>query len=86
MPIRKYRTIEEMNAERRWLATGDPAIPRKIRFLWELSERLVAPVGLCIPRGVRKYHSVEEAEADRQRWEQTRVDLIAENRKRQRNR
>lgn len=55
---------------------GDPAIPRRIRYLWRLSEALLAPVGTCIPRGVRKYHSIEEANADRDRWEQERVDRI----------
>ena len=76
MPVRKYRSIEAMNRDRQWLETGDPAIPKKIRALWTLSERLVGSVGTCIPRGVRKYRSIEEANADRDRWEQERVDRI----------
>ena len=76
MPIRKYRTLEEMNREPRWLPTGDPSIPRKIRYLWRFSELLLQPVGTCAPRGVRKYRSIEEAAADRDRWEQERVDRI----------
>ena len=76
MSVRKYRSLEEMNRDRRWLSAGDPAIPRKIRYLWDMSERLVQPVGLCIPRGVRKYRSGEEADADRDRWEQERVDRL----------
>jgi hypothetical protein len=55
---------------------GDPAIPLVIRDLWDLSERLLWPVGTCIPRGVRKYRSIEEANADRDRWEQERVDRL----------
>ena len=63
MPLRKYRTLEEMNGEPRWLPTGDPSIPKKIRYLWGFSELLLGAVGTCIPRGVRKYRSIEEATA-----------------------
>ncbi len=76
MPIRKYRSIEEMNREPRWLPTGDPSIVQKIRYLWRFSERLLHPVGTCLPRGVRKYRSIEEANADRERWEKERVDRL----------
>jgi hypothetical protein len=72
MPVRKFRSIEEAKSRQRWLVTGDPSIPDKMRYLW----RLAGAFGpLCIPRGVRKYRSVEEADADRDRWEQERVDL-----------
>lgn len=82
MSIRKHRTLEEMNLAPRWLPTGDSSIPLKIRYLWRLSEVLLRPVGTCIPRGVRKYRSIEEANADRDRWEQERVDRIRLERKR----
>jgi hypothetical protein len=78
MPVRKYRSIEDMNRDWRWDRPGDPVITQKIRGLWEFSEAAVQPVGLCIPRGVRKYHSVEEANADRDRWEQERIDRLRE--------
>jgi len=80
MPVKKYRTLEQMNADHshEWLAPGDPEIIRKVSYLWELSEALVQPVGLCSPRGVRKYRSIEEANADQDRWEQERVDRLRE--------
>jgi hypothetical protein len=81
MPVRKYRSIEEMNRDWRWNRAGDPAITRKIRGLWHFAEAAVQPVGLCIPRGVHKYRSIEEANADRDRWEQERVDRLREFRK-----
>jgi hypothetical protein len=81
MPVRKYRSLEEMNRERHWLPTGDPAILQKIRYLWGFSELLLRPVGTCIPRGVRKYRSIEEANSDRDRWEQERVDRLRAERK-----
>ena len=82
MSIRKYRSLEEMNREPRWLPAGDPSILKKIRYLWRLSEILLRPVGTCMPRGVRKYSSIEEANADRDLWEQERVDRIRGERKR----
>ncbi len=82
MPLRKYRNLEEMNRQRQWLATGDATILTKIRYLWRFSELLLKPVGTCIPRGVRKYRSVEEANSERNRWEQERVDRLHKERRR----
>ena len=80
MAVTKYRNVEEMNADHshEWFTPGDPEIVRRLRYLWETSEARVMPVGLCIPRGVRKYRSVEEADADRNRWEQERIDRLRE--------
>jgi len=82
MPVRKYRSLEDMNRENRWLPTGDSSILQKIRYLWRFSELLLRPVGTCIPRGIRKYRSIEEANADRDRWEKERVDRLVVERKR----
>jgi hypothetical protein len=83
MAIRKHRNLEEMNRDDRWLSGGNPSIAQKIRYLWHFSEVLLRPVGTCIPRGVRKYRSIDEANADRDRWEKERVDRIRIERKRQ---
>jgi len=72
MPVRKFRSIEEAKARRRWLDTGDPAIARKMRYLWQMASAF-GP--LCIPRGVRKYRSIEESNADRDQWETERIHL-----------
>ncbi|HEV8435985.1 MAG TPA: hypothetical protein VGR95_21435 [Thermoanaerobaculia bacterium] len=76
MPVTKYRSIEEMNRDWRWNKAGDPAITRKVRQLWRMAERAVQPVGLCIPRGIRKYRSIEEANGDRDKWERERIDRL----------
>ncbi|HEY2829768.1 MAG TPA: hypothetical protein VGJ88_06575 [Thermoanaerobaculia bacterium] len=81
MPVRKYRSLEEMNRDWRWNNLGDAAITRKIRGLWQMSEAAVQPVGLCIPRGLRKYRSIEEANLDRDSWERERVNRLREVRK-----
>lgn len=80
MAVRKYSRIEDMPDDALALDAGDPAIPKKIRYLWALAEELLWPVGLCIPRGVRKYRSIDEANADRDRWEQDRVDKLRRHR------
>lgn len=76
MPVHKYRSIEDMPDAALRYDAGDPAIPRKVRYLWRLSEALLGGVGTCIPRGVRKYRSIEEANADRDRWEDERIARI----------
>ena len=81
MPIRKHRSEEDMNRDPPWLPTGDPSISRKIRYLWRLSEFLLRPVGTCVPRGVQKYRSIEEANAHRDRWETERVERLRAARK-----
>jgi SNF2 family DNA or RNA helicase len=73
MTVRRYRTLDEMNRDIRLVAPGDPSIPRRMQELWQLSEQLLGEVGTCVPRGVRKYRSVEEANADREQWERERV-------------
>lgn len=73
MPVWKFRTFEE--AERAlWTTSDDPALPRRIRALWRRS--LAGP--LSGPRGVLKYRTIEEANADRDRWEDARIAQIRE--------
>jgi hypothetical protein len=81
MPVKKYRSIEEMNREQEWLPTGDAGILQRIRYLWRLSGVLLKPVGTCIPKGVRKYHSIEDANVDRDRWEEDRIERLRTERK-----
>lgn len=75
MPVRKFRTIEEMNAadRERWLDCADPALADRIAAHWASWSRLVPSNR---PRGVRKYRSIEQMNADHDRWKQDRVDRI----------
>lgn len=77
MPVRKYRRVEDMPDDDKWVPTGHPSIPRRIRFLWRLSSAL-ATIGF--PRGVRKYKSIEAANEEREQWEDARIDRIREER------
>jgi hypothetical protein len=75
MPVLKFRTVEEWQAAKRalWLPCGHPDLPERIRAHWSEWTRRV-PLGS--PRGVRKYRSIEDMQADRERWEQERIDRI----------
>ncbi|MEO8032916.1 MAG: hypothetical protein ABI837_00670 [Acidobacteriota bacterium] len=75
MTVQKFRSIEEMNVAdgERWLACDDPALAEHIRRHWAMWSRMMPT---AIPRGVRKYRSIEEANADRDRWESERIERI----------
>lgn len=69
MPLRKFRSIEEMNRAdlSRCRARVEKGIDAEylagLRRLWATSGRLSA---FEFPRGVRKYRSIEEAQADKE--------------------
>lgn len=67
MPVWKYRSVEEM-PEAWMMKRGQPLGPR-IRALMSLG-RISGPIHM--PRGVRKYRSIEEMNADREFWENER--------------
>ena len=70
MPIEKF---DDFDSARRalWLESGDPRILERFQELMKLSDALAPPVKRF--RGVRKYRSVEEADADRQAMREERI-------------
>jgi hypothetical protein len=64
MPVRKFRSIEEMSAPQ-WRERGDPTLFRTMRALWEIgvrtSKRRYQP-------GVLKYASIEDMWRAQQMW------------------
>jgi hypothetical protein len=78
LPIRKFHTIEEMNAadRERWIFTGDPRIPRRIEGLHRFSGGLIPP--LNIPKGVHKFRSIEEMNGFKDRYIVERIALLRE--------
>lgn len=71
MPVWKYRSIEEMPEPA--AMNRDMPLGRRIRALLSMGN-LAGPLG--IPRGVTKFHSIEELRADRQKYEQERIARI----------
>jgi hypothetical protein len=66
MPIRKFRSIEEMNRNQPlWREPGDPMLYRAIAFVWETARR-------TNPRefqpGVHKFHSIDEMNRAQDAW------------------
>lgn len=64
MPVQKFRTFED--AERAlWTLPFGAEGPQRIRRLWH---RAAVLSNRRYPTGVRKYLTLEDAEADRERW------------------
>jgi hypothetical protein len=72
MPVYKYRRVEDIPEPS--TAPWDPSIGARMRFVCEMGSALAGPRDL--PRGVRKYRSFEEMNADREKWEDARIARI----------
>jgi hypothetical protein len=58
MPVRKFRSIEEMNRNQpHWRQHGDPMLYRAIAFVWTMARRTNPR---HFPPGVYKFRSIEE--------------------------
>jgi len=70
LPVYRFRTLDEARRAL-WLKPDDPRLPDVIRFVWTLADELT----FYYPRppGVRKFRSIEEANAAREAWETERV-------------
>ena len=71
MPVWKYRRIEDM--PEMWEHFGDANREGRLRSVLRWA---YFAGSLNIPRGVRKFRSIEEAQADRERYEQARVGRL----------
>ena len=75
MPVRKFRSIEEMNAfDTERLQHDDPNLYRRIKLHWDRWRNLIP--ALNIPRGVHKFRSIEEMNAFKEKYESERIALI----------
>jgi hypothetical protein len=75
MPVQKFRTLEEWQESKRafWLDCHDPTLADRVRSHWKMWSKLVP---YASPRGLRKYNSTAEADADRDQWERERIERI----------
>lgn len=64
MPVRKFRSIEEMKASRGY-DRADPRLARIIEGIWDFGQKTA---GLRFPPGVHRYRSVEEMNARTAEW------------------
>lgn len=63
MPVRKFRSVEEMNAPI-WRRAGDPALFRAIAGLWDIGRRTSSRRFFV---GVQKFASIESLDLAQQR-------------------
>ncbi|MBP7676238.1 MAG: hypothetical protein KBB14_07950 [Thermoanaerobaculia bacterium] len=64
MPVRKFRSIEEMKKDRGY-DRDDPRLPRIIEGIWDFGRRTTR---LRFPPGVHRYRTVEEMTARTAEW------------------
>lgn len=73
MAVRRFSHPDEAGRAL-WLDAHDPALPRRIRTLWETATRLATP--LRFERGVRRFRTIEEANQDRDRVTAERIKRL----------
>lgn len=76
MPIQRYRDFEDARRAL-WVDSSDPTLPDRLRRLWRFTARLIAS---SAPRGVQRFHTIDEANAERERRIQERVNVLLRNR------
>lgn len=74
MPVHRFRTTEEARRAL-WLRPGDPKLAKVIQWVWSLAAELTGH--FAPPRGLKKFHTIEEANADRKQWELQRSRSLA---------
>jgi len=77
MPVYRYRSLNEARRAL-WLKPGDPRLGRITAWIWAFSAALLGPARSMDfgTRGVKKFRSIEEANADRKRWETERSRFL----------
>lgn len=70
MPIKKYRSIEEMDGNT-WREPGSPELFRAIERVWDFARRTLQP---SYPPGVYKHRSIEEMQAQREQWDRANFE------------
>jgi len=64
MPVRKFRSVEELN-QPTWRTPGDPELYRAIAGLWASAARIRPRV---LQHGVRRFRSIEELDEATSTW------------------
>ena len=72
MPVRRFRSIEEMDDER-WYTPGEPALLEAIRAVWDFAARTCPR---HFPRGVHKHRTLESMAATREAWAQADFEAL----------
>jgi hypothetical protein len=77
MPVQRFRDLDEARRAL-WGGEDDAMLSARIRRLWHFTGRLARPT---VPRGVRRFRTIEEANEERDERVTRRIrDLLAERR------
>ncbi|HXO19572.1 MAG TPA: hypothetical protein VOA87_06560 [Thermoanaerobaculia bacterium] len=66
MPVKKFRDLQEME-DSLWREPGDPELWRAISAVWSFAARTCPR---HFPPGVHRYRTIEDAERQRDLWEE----------------
>ncbi len=66
MPVRKYRSVAEMN-QPVWYEPGSPELMRAIRRIWSFAEQSGRR---RFPPGVYKHRSIEDLNEQTRKWQE----------------
>ena len=72
MPVQRFRHPDDARRAL-WTSIDDPGLPRRLRQLWRFAARLA---GSRPAPGVRRFRTIEEANADREQYIATRVRTL----------
>ena len=72
MPLQRFQSLDDARRAL-WIDPHDPTLSARIRSVWRFSARLVER---RIPRGVRRFRRIEDANAERERWVADRVNVL----------
>ncbi len=70
MPVRKFRSLEEME-DALWREAGDPALQRAIARVWAFADQTCPR---RFPPGVYRHRSAAEADRQRDLWEEANFE------------
>lgn len=76
MPVRKFRSLQEME-DSLWREPGDPELWRAISAVWRFAARTVPQ---RFPPGVYRHQSIEDAERQREEWDEANFRELWERR------
>ncbi|HEV3457178.1 MAG TPA: hypothetical protein VHG32_11515 [Thermoanaerobaculia bacterium] len=76
MPVRKFRSLEEME-DARWHEPGDPALWQAIDRVWRFAAETCP---MRFPPGVYHHRSIEEAKQQRELWDEANFRAFWERR------
>jgi len=77
MPVRKFRSVEEME-DSTWRQPGDPDLWRAIASVWSFAARTFPK---RFPPGVYRHRSIEDAQRQRDLWDEANFKALWERRR-----